>query len=231
MLPCCPLWKEYGKMFCMRVLLSPGVGEIEEKKSKFIAHLKAVHTEEEAVAFFDEIKKKYWDAKHNCTAFILGQRGENTRCNDDKEPAQTAGRPMLNVLQHANLRDVACVVTRYFGGTLLGTGGLIKAYSDAVKDALDKSTFAEEIEGVKFSFTLDYDAYGRVQREFENRKIVLTDTEFTEKISASVEIPASEEEMVRKLLTECTLGRAVIGESRNCMILKETTLEECPSEE
>lgn len=210
----------------MRILITPGVGEIEEKKSKFIAHLKAVNTEEEAVSFFDEMKKRYWDAKHNCTAFIIGERGENTRCNDDKEPAQTAGRPMLTVLQHADLKNVACVVTRYFGGTLLGTGGLIKAYSDAVKDALAKSVLAEEIEGVKFSFVLDYEAYGRIQREFESRKISFASTDFSDKITASVEIPLSMEDEIKKLLTECTLGKAQIGESVKCAIVKEIKLDE-----
>ena len=210
----------------MRILITPGVGEIEEKKSKFIAHLKAVNTEEEAVSFFDEMKKRYWDAKHNCTAFIIGERGENTRCNDDKEPAQTAGRPMLTVLQHADLKNVACVVTRYFGGTLLGTGGLIKAYSDAVKDALAKSVLAEEIEGVKFSFVLDYEAYGRIQREFESRNISFASTDFSDKITASVEIPLSMEDEIKKLLTECTLGKAQIGESVKCAIVKEIKLDE-----
>ena len=210
----------------MRIIINPGVGEIEEKKSKFIAHLKAVNTEEEAVSFFDEMKKRYWDAKHNCTAFIIGERGENTRCNDDKEPAQTAGRPMLTVLQHADLKNVACVVTRYFGGTLLGTGGLIKAYSDAVKDALAKSVLAEEIEGVKFSFVLDYEAYGRIQREFESRNISFASTDFSDKITASVEIPLSMEDEIKKLLTECTLGKAQIGESVKCAIVKEIKLDE-----
>ena len=131
----------------MRILITPGVGEIEEKKSRFICHLQPVSTEEEAVRFFEETKKKYWDAKHNCTAYVIGRDGELTRCNDDGEPSQTAGRPMLNVLLHSEVRNVACVVTRYFGGVLLGTGGLIKAYSDAVADALSKSVIGEEIEG------------------------------------------------------------------------------------
>ena len=81
----------------MRILITPGVGEIEEKKSRFICHLQPVSTEEEAVRFFEETKKKYWDAKHNCTAYVIGRDGELTRCNDDGEPSQTAGRPILNV--------------------------------------------------------------------------------------------------------------------------------------
>ena len=109
-----------------RVLLSGGEGEIVEKKSRFIATIRKCETEEEAVAFIEEMKKKYWDARHNCSAFIIGSRGELTRCSDDGEPSGTAGRPMLEVLTGSGIRNIAVVVTRYFGGTLLGTGGLVR---------------------------------------------------------------------------------------------------------
>ena len=110
-----------------RVLLSGGEGEIVEKKSRFIATIRKCENEEEAVAFIEEMKKKYWDARHNCSAFIIGSRGELTRCSDDGEPSGTAGRPMLEVLTGSGIRNIAVVVTRYFGGTLLGTGGLVRA--------------------------------------------------------------------------------------------------------
>ena len=116
-----------------RVLLSGGEGEIVEKKSRFISTIRKCETEEEAVAFIEEMKKKYWDARHNCSAFIIGSRGELTRCSDDGEPSGTAGRPMLEVLTGSGIRNIAVVVTRYFGGTLLGTGGLVRAYSKAVQ--------------------------------------------------------------------------------------------------
>ena len=102
-----------------------GTGEIEEKKSRFIASIEPVTSEEEAVAFFNKKKKEYWDARHNCTAFTIGEKHENTRCSDDGEPSGTAGRPMLDVLLREDIHNVAVVVTRYFGGTLLGTGGLV----------------------------------------------------------------------------------------------------------
>ena len=119
-----------------RVLLSGGEGEIVEKKSRFIATIRKCENEEEAVAFIEEMKKKYWDARHNCSAFIIGSRGELTRCSDDGEPSGTAGRPMLEVLTGSGIRNIAVVVTRYFGGTLLGTGGLVRAYTQAVKEGL-----------------------------------------------------------------------------------------------
>ena len=119
-----------------RILLEGGEGEIVEKKSRFIATVRKVESESEAVAFIEEMKKKYWDARHNCSAFVIGRRAELTRCSDDGEPSGTAGRPMLEVLLGEGVRNVAVVVTRYFGGTLLGTGGLVRAYTQAVKEGL-----------------------------------------------------------------------------------------------
>jgi len=203
----------------MKILITPGVGEIEEKKSKFIAHLKSVSTEEEAVRFFEETKKQYWDAKHNCTAYVIGRDASLTRCSDDGEPSQTAGRPMLNVLLHSEVRNVACVVTRYFGGVLLGTGGLIKAYSDAVADALAKSTIGEEIEGWDIPFTVDYVSYGKIKYEFEKLSYEITDAVFGENITASVKVPKEEKDRIVKILTDVTKGSAVIGEIKDCSIL------------
>ena len=114
----------------MRVVYTGGEGEITEKKSRFIATVKPVQSEEEAVAFINETKKKYWDARHNCSAFVIGDRQEMSRCSDDGEPAQTAGRPMLDVLLREDIHNVAVVVTRYFGGVLLGTGGLYMEETD-----------------------------------------------------------------------------------------------------
>ena len=116
-----------------KILLKGGEGEIVEKKSRFIATLFPVHSEEEAAAFIESMKKKYWDARHNCSAFVLGERAQVTRCSDDGEPSGTAGKPMLEVLLGAEVRNAAVVVTRYFGGTLLGTGGLVRAYTQAVQ--------------------------------------------------------------------------------------------------
>ena len=111
-----------------RCVLTGGTAEITEKKSRFIATVRRTESEEEAVSFIEEMKKKYWDASHNCSAFVIGRRGQLTRCSDDGEPSGTAGRPMLEVLLGEGICDAAVVVTRYFGGTLLGTGGLVRAY-------------------------------------------------------------------------------------------------------
>ena len=128
------------------VVYEGGEGEVVEKKSRFIATVKPVESEEEAVAFINEMKKKYWDARHNCSAFVIGANQELTRCSDDGEPAQTAGRPMLDVLLKEGITNVAVVVTRYFGGVLLGTGGLVRAYQKAVQEGLAASTIIEKRE-------------------------------------------------------------------------------------
>ena len=120
-----------------------GEGEIVEKKSRFIATVRPVHSEEEVLAFIEEVKKKYWDARHNCFAYVIGVTNPTLRCSDDGEPAGTAGKPMLDVLTGEGLHDTAVVVTRYFGGTLLGTGGLVRAYQGAVKEGLQASTVSQ----------------------------------------------------------------------------------------
>ena len=205
----------------MKILLKPGASEIEVKKSKFIATLKSVTNEEEAQAFINEMKKKYWDAKHNCSAFVIGKNAELTRCSDDGEPAQTAGRPMLNVLLHSEVRNVVCVVTRYFGGTLLGTGGLIKAYSDAVAEALENSILGEKIEGISIGFSLDYAAYGKVQYEFSQIGVDVVDAVFAENVTAAVRIPAEQAEDIRLKLIDITGGSVIISEAEPCIIIRE----------
>ena len=140
-----------------------GTGELTEKKSRFIATLAPVKSEEEAQAFIEQIKKQYWDARHNCTAFTIGSRHQLTRCSDDGEPAGTAGRPMLDVLLGEDIHDTCVVVTRYFGGTLLGTGGLVRAYSGAVREALKAAVILERQKGIRLGIRTDYSDVGKIQ--------------------------------------------------------------------
>ena len=121
---------------CFKTVYRGGEAEIVEKKSRFIGTVRPVESEEEAFAFLEEMRKKYWDATHNCFAFVAGERREWVRAADDGEPSGTAGRPMLDVLLGEDLYNTAVVVTRYFGGTLLGTGGLVRAYQDSVRENL-----------------------------------------------------------------------------------------------
>ena len=126
----------------IKILYEGGSGELEEKKSRFIANTLPISTQEEAIEFIEKIKKQYWDARHNCYAYVLGDRHEIQRFSDDGEPGGTAGKPMLDVLLGEDIHNIVVVVTRYFGGTLLGTGGLVRAYSGATKEGLAGSVIA-----------------------------------------------------------------------------------------
>lgn len=203
--------REEEKVEEYRVLLGEGQGEIEEKKSRFICTVRPVHSEKEAADFIEEIKKKYWDARHNCSAFVLGSRQELTRCSDDGEPGGTAGRPMLEVLLGEGLCDVAAVVTRYFGGTLLGTGGLVRAYSGAVKEALKKAETGMMRYGVKLRIGTDYNSVGKMQHLFGKRGIQ-AEALYGEAVEFTLTVPAGEAEVLKKEVTETTNGKAVIEE-------------------
>ena len=139
-----------------KTVLEGGTGEIIEKKSRFIATVRPVRNEEEALAFLEEMRKQYWDARHNCYAYSVGRNREYTRCSDDGEPSGTAGRPMLDVILGEDIYNIAVVVTRYFGGVLLGTGGLVRAYSKAVQEGLSESLLIEKKKGISLKITTDY---------------------------------------------------------------------------
>lgn len=190
-----------------------GEGELVEKKSRFIATVRPVKTEEEANQFVEEMRKKYWDARHNCWAFILGERQEFKRCSDDGEPSQTAGKPMMDVLTGAGLTDVAVVVTRYFGGTLLGTGGLVRAYSGAVQEGLKNSTVITKYRSVKLSVTTDYNGVGKLQYLFGQKEIPILSVEYTDKVVFTVLVESSRIQEIKKAITEATSATAQMEES------------------
>ena len=147
----------------IKILYQGGSGEIVEKKSRFIATIEKIETEEEALAFIGKIKKQYWDARHNCYAFVAGKNQELQRCSDDGEPNGTAGRPMLDVLLREDIHNLVVVVTRYFGGTLLGTGGLVRAYQKAVQEGLKNSIVIEKMQGRMLKIDTDYNSIGKIQ--------------------------------------------------------------------
>ena len=194
----------------MKTVYIGGEGEIVEKKSRFIATVRPVASEEEAVAFIAEMKKKYWDARHNCSAFVIGDRQELSRCSDDGEPAQTAGRPMLDVLLREEIHNVAVVVTRYFGGVLLGTGGLVRAYTQAVKEGLAHCETGILRKGCELEVTTDYNDVGKLQYYFGQQHIVPIDSIYTENVKFILLIPMKNEEKVRKNLIETTCGKVKI---------------------
>ena len=196
--------KEQG---ACRILLEGGEGEIVEKKSRFIATVKKVESESEAVAFIEEMKKKYWDARHNCSAFVIGRRAELTRCSDDGEPSGTAGRPMLEVLLGEGVRNVAVVVTRYFGGTLLGTGGLVRAYTQAVKEGLAASTIGVERAGYEILIETDYNGVGKLQYLMGQRGIEPVNSEYGADVKFTLIIPVEKSAELEKAMVEATNGK------------------------
>lgn len=185
-----------------------GQGEITEKKSRFIATVRPVESEDEAVSFINETKKKYWDARHNCSAFVIGKRQELTRCSDDGEPAGTAGRPMLDVLLKENIHNVAVVVTRYFGGVLLGTGRLVRAYQQATKAGLSASEIIEKKDGAVLFIRTDYTGIGRLQYLFAQEKITVMDTAYEADVLVKAVIPENDKKRIEKTIIEQTNGTA-----------------------
>ena len=203
-------WKEYHMLenTISLYVYKGGQGEITEKKSRFIATVRPVESEDEAVSFINETKKKYWDARHNCSAFVIGKRQELTRCSDDGEPAGTAGRPMLDVLLKENIHNAAVVVTRYFGGVLLGTGGLVRAYQQATKAGLWASEIIEKKDGAVLFIRTDYTGIGRLQYLFAQEKITVMDTAYEADVLVKAVIPENDKKRIEKTIIEQTNGTA-----------------------
>lgn len=200
-------------------MIEGGTGEYEEKKSRFIATLRPVKSIEEATAFIEEMKKRYWDARHNCSAYVIGRNNEITRCSDDGEPSGTAGRPMLEVLCGAQVHDAAVVVTRYFGGTLLGTGGLVRAYTQAVKEGLAGSVTAVERDGLRYLLAFGYGEVDRVLSFLKGRKLTPEQADYGTDVTMEVVVAVEEAEVFVKELTELTAGRVLAEELEKCVFL------------
>lgn len=197
-----------------------GTDEITEKKSRFIATVRPVASEEEALAFIEEMKKKYWNATHNCSAYVIGERQEIQRCSDDGEPSQTAGKPMLDVLLGEGIHNTAVVVTRYFGGTLLGTGGLVRAYSLAVKAGLASSVIITKIPGFKLNIVTDYTGLGKIQYIMGERKLAVLDTIYTDQVEIKALVPQEQMEEVKAELVEKTSGKVKLADGDFCYYAK-----------
>ena len=195
-----------------RMLSKGAQAELVEKKSRFIATIRPVSSEEEAVAFIEEMKKKYYDARHNCSAFVIGSKGELTRSSDDGEPSGTAGRPMLEVLTGSGIRNIAVVVTRYFGGVLLGTGGLVRAYSGAVKMALEQCETITRRYGVQMLIKTDYNGVGKIQYLLGSKDVVIQDSVYATDVQMTVLVPIEEYDRLCKELVEATNGRVGLEE-------------------
>lgn len=190
--------------------------EIVEKKSRFIGEVYPVTSEEETAEILEKVKKQYWDARHHCWAYVIGEARFTERFSDDGEPGGTAGKPILEVLRGAGVTNTLIVVTRYFGGTLLGTGGLVRAYTKAAQAALDVSTIITRISGFKLKITTDYTGIGKIQYLLGQRQIPVLDSVYTDKVEMFVLVSEEEEQSLISEITESTNGQALIEREMAC---------------
>lgn len=193
--------KEYA------TILEPGVGEIVEKKSRFIGYVCHAESEKEAVNFVAYVKKKHYDARHNCFAYIVGEENQIIRFSDDKEPGGTAGKPILEVITGNGLCNICIVVTRYFGGTLLGTGGLARAYKEAAKAAVFSTKIVRKSMVQPVRIRTNYNDLGKLQHILSSEEITILESEYGNEVILLVEILVDEADRILYLMTEATAAR------------------------
>ncbi len=196
-----------------KTIYEGGTGEVIVKKSRFIATLSPVESEEAAIEIIEALKKKNWDASHNCYAYSIGTDQPLLRCSDDGEPSKTAGRPMLDILLAHELTNVLVVVTRYFGGTLLGTGGLVKAYQSAVLEGLAHSRIILKELGTRAIITTDYNLIGKLQYYISQEQLSVLASDYTDLVHLEVLVPPSKYPSFTKKITELTNASAILEEA------------------
>ena len=195
-----------------RVVRKNGSAQIEEKKSRFIADVFAVSTQQEAEEQINLITKKYWDARHHCYAYVLGSQSEIVRCSDNGEPSGTAGKPILEVITGEHLTNTLIVVTRYFGGVLLGTGGLVRAYTQAAQagiSAVEKGWMAY---AEKLTVQVEYNQVNAIQYYFKQEEITVQEQRYAEKVEYDIIVIKAQVSDVRKKIAQLTDGQAKIFE-------------------
>ncbi len=189
-----------------RMVARNGTHETEIKKSRFICHLFRVTSEEEARSHIEAVRKEHWNANHNCTAWIIGEGMANQRSSDDGEPSGTAGMPMLEVLRRREVTDTLAIVTRYFGGIMLGAGGLIRAYGGAVSGALDEIGIVERVPLSVVTVSASYDDAGRIENAIRARELNLADVAYDMDVTFELVMPPAEVDAFGTWLQELTNG-------------------------
>lgn len=197
-----------------KICYSGGTGRIEEKKSVFIADVAPVHNESDISAFMESVKKKYWDASHHCYAYILKGNPQIKKFSDAGEPSGTAGKPILDIIEGNRLEDVIIIVTRYFGGTLLGTGGLVRAYQAAAREGINKSLILEKHEGELLTYCFEYDFYGKIQKFAEKEGIYIINPEFTDKIKIDLAVDKSLSMNIIDKVEEISAAKAALVDKK-----------------
>lgn len=200
---------------------------MEERKSVFICNIKRISDENEAMEFINSIKSQYKDARHNVYAYITNN-GISMRYSDDGEPQGTAGPPVLEVLKREGLNDVAAVVTRYFGGILLGAGGLIRAYGGSCKQGIDEAKKVKRLDGVIISAVCDYDKYGKLNNYLQNKNVVIENVDFAENVTIKLLCLKKEYDSIRSDIIEMMYGKDIINivENELCFVDENDTIME-----
>lgn len=184
----------------------PGLAEIEVKRSRFLCRVEPATTEDEARAVVEEERRRRWDARHHCSAFVLGPAAEVQRSNDDGEPSGTAGAPMLDVLRGRHVSDVVAVVTRYFGGVLLGAGGLVRAYSDSVRAGLDEAGVRRRRLLDRYHVDVPHADAGRLEHALRAHEVVVLGVDYGSVARLHLAVPAGDAERLPRLLSELSGG-------------------------
>jgi len=193
--------------------------QVIQKKSKFICHIMHIDNEEEALDYINSLKKKYYDANHHCYAYCVGLEDNGIeRFNDDREPSGTAGKPILEVLKGSGMKNVVAVVIRYFGGILLGTGGLIKAYTDATQEALKASSTYESTLCEKIRLIVDYSFQPKINYFLHKENQMIYDTVFSDKVTFVLFLSVDDAESIKEKLIEMSNGQCSIHSDGNCYI-------------
>jgi uncharacterized YigZ family protein len=207
-----------------RTVLNEAYGEYEEKKSVFIGAVKRVNSEAEAKEFINHIKSKHKEAGHNVYAYVIGSNYGVQRYSDDGEPQGTGGIPVLEVIKKSEISDTVIVVTRYFGGILLGSSGLCRAYGKAASLAVKSAGIVEKVQGCELSITIDYDLLGKVQYLFNQNNWSINSTEFTDKVSIKIYSDISNVNEIEKALLELTSNRFIIEKGKVEMFFKQSNV-------
>ena len=202
-----------------KTIIEDGTGEYVEKKSRFIGYIHHVDNEEEAEAFITAIKKKHYDARHNCSAYSVGEDKVIQRFSDDGEPSGTAGKPILEVINGNGLHNVCIVVTRYFGGTLLGTGGLVRSYTEASKECINATGIVTKQCVIPLEIATNYNDFGKIQYILASESIVISDTRYEDNVILTASVPVDIIDNIEKKLTEATSARAKYERGKQGFIL------------
>ncbi|SDC37691.1 uncharacterized protein, YigZ family [Pelagirhabdus alkalitolerans] len=182
--------------------------EVIIQKSRFIGHVKRTETEEEAQAFIEQIKKEHNQANHNCSAYLIGEHDSIQKANDDGEPSQTAGAPMLNVLKQQALKDTCIVITRYFGGIKLGAGGLIRAYSNTTTETLKKAGLVNRHLVAVYTITIDYTLLGKVENALRQSEYIIDHIDYLDTVKFKVFVKVDDQDAFETWLVDLTSDQA-----------------------